>query len=167
MINDRKKISKIATLEDVGRKISDALKSSRMPCKVISLSAIDKSVIISQLLAYAPDVVVIDTDSRNDHREIAELLSKMLFATHKRFLIFAVGKRSIECRADLSLVHQSDKDLAMHLEKAIRISELIADDPSIDEPPLSRERLKSSLNKANTALSHCLKTAKKRRRSFR
>lgn len=164
MRNDRIKISKVIVVEDIERKISDALRRSRMPYKIISFSSCDASVIMSRLFAYSPDVVVIDTDSRNDHRDIAEMLLKTLFATHKRFLILAVGERSSECPADLFLARQSDKDLARHIEKAIRISKLLADDLAIDEPLLSKEKVKSSFD---TALSRCLKTVKKRRRSFR
>lgn len=164
MINDRVKISKIAVVEDIERKISDTLKRSRMPYRIISFSSDDASAILSRLLAYSPNVVVIDTDSRKDHRDIAEILSKALFATHKRFLTFAVGDRSSECPADLFWSHQNDKDLARHLEKVIRISELISDDLAIYELPLSREKVKSSFN---TSLSLCLKMVNKRQSSFR
>lgn len=164
MINDRIKISKIAVVEDGRRKLSNTFKGSRMPCKIISLTSNDIPAIKSRLLVFVPDVVVVDTDSRRDNREISEILSKTLFATHKRFLILAVGKRSRVCHADLFLQPQSNMNLALHLEKAIRISEFIADDLAIYVPPLSREKIKSSIN---LALSRCLNSVKNRRRSFR
>lgn len=159
------RVSKVAVIENSGRKISDFLKSLRMPYKIISISSNDRSRIMLSLLDFAPDVVVIDTDSRSDFCELAKQVSNTLFATNKRMLTFVIGKNSNKCPSDLSVSSYDNKKLAVLLERAVRISALFDDDLSVgDIPTLSRGKTKAAFK---MLLACRMRAVKRHRRSFR
>lgn len=170
MTNDYNlRVRKIAVIENGGRKISDILKSLRMPYKIISISIDDISRIISDLLDFAPDVVVIDTDSRSDFCELANQVSRTLFATNKRMLTFAIGGSSNKCPSDLFALSYDNKNdnkkLAVFLERAVRISALFDDDLLVcDMPTLSRVELKSTFK---ILFVRRMRSVKRHQRSFR
>lgn len=166
MTNDYNlRIRKIAVIENGGRKTSDVLKSLRMPYKIISISTDDRSRIMSSLLDFAPDVVVIDTDSRSDFCELANQVSRTLFATNKRMLTFAIGGNSNKCPSDLFILSCDNKKLAIFFERAVRISELFDDDLLVcDMPTLSRVKFKSTFK---ILFARRMRSVKRHQRSFR
>lgn len=166
MTNDYNlRIRKIAVIENGGRKTSDVLKSLRMPYKIISISPDDRSRIMSDLLDFTPDVVVIDTDSRSDFCELANQVSRILFATNKRMLTFAIGGNSNKCPSDLFVLSYDKKKLALLLERAVRISAFFDDDLLFcDMPTLSREEVKSTFK---ILFVRQMRSAKRHQRSFR